>query len=330
MNRFVLVWAITLIIAMPAIAHEVRPARLIVTELSDGHYLVRWKVPALGDRVLAISPVFDTACNTDGDQADGLSMGASVTTWSIQCPIGLAGTTINFNNLSKTMIDVLVQIAFLDGRHYTGLVRPDVATFNIPERAGESSVFRSYTALGIEHILTGWDHLLFVLGLVLLVTNRKRLLLAITGFTIGHSITLALAVLGIVFIDGRPVEAIVALSIVLLGVENIRYRRSGVETLAIRRPWLVSSAIGLVHGLGFAGALSEYGLPAYAEYLSLFAFNLGVELGQLAFVFSLSVAAFLLNRANRNLLIPIQAAAVWLIGISGAYWLVERTLAFYN
>jgi len=321
---------ITLLIAIPALAHEVRPARLIVSELSEGHYLVRWKVPTRGDRVLAINPVFDTKCDTEGDQSDGLSMGASVRTWSIQCTNDLAGTSIKFNNLPKTMIDVLVQMSFLDGRDYTGLVRPDSAVFNIPARDGESTVFRSYTALGIEHILTGWDHLLFVLGLVLLVTNRKRLLLAITGFTIGHSITLALAVLGFVFIDGRPVEAIVALSIVLLGVENIRYRRTGIETLAIQRPWLVSTAIGLVHGLGFAGALSEFGLPAYAEYLSLFAFNLGVELGQLAFVACVIATAFLLNRANQKLLVPIQTAAIWLVGVSGAYWLVERSLAFYN
>ena len=319
-----------LVVAFPANAHEVRPARLIVTELNEGNYLIRWKVPALGDRVLAINPVFDTVCSDEADQHDGLSMGASVRTWSIQCAEGLAGTTITFNNLPATMIDVLVQVTFLDGRQHSGLVRPNVAAFKIPSRDSESSVFRSYVAFGVEHILTGWDHLLFVLGLVLLVTNRTRLLWAITGFTIGHSITLAIAVLGFVIIDGRPVEAIVALSIVLLGVENVRYRRTRVETLAIRRPWLVSSTIGLVHGLGFAGALSEYGLPPYAEYLSLFAFNLGVEIGQLAFVAGLMVAAYLLNRVSYKLLIPVQTAAMWLVGMSGAYWLVERTLTFYN
>lgn len=328
--RLALVAALALIIAMPAIAHEVRPARLDVTELNEGHYLVQWKVPALGDRALAIEPVFDIACSSEDDQKDGMAMGASVRTWSIQCPDGLAGATIKFRNLSTTMIDVLVHVSFLDGRHHTGLVRPDSPEFNIAARASESSLFRSYLAFGVEHILYGWDHLLFVLGLVLLVTNHKRLLWAITGFTIAHSITLALAVLGFVFVDGRPVEAIVALSIVFLGVENIRYRRTGIETLAIRKPWLVSSAIGLVHGLGFAGALSDYGLPAYAQYLSLIAFNLGVELGQLGFVASLLVAAFIVQQFSQKLLIPIQNAAVWLIGVSGAYWLVERTLAFYN
>ncbi len=330
MIRILLAGALALTIAMSASAHEIRPARLDITELNEGHYLVQWKVPALGDRALAIEPVFDTACNAEDDHEDGFAMGASVRTWSIQCPEGLAGATITFRNLSTTMIDVLVHVSFLDGRHHTGLVRPNAAVFNVPTRANESSVFRSYLALGVEHILFGWDHLLFVLGLVLLVTNHKRLLWAITGFTIAHSITLALAVLGFVFIDGRPVEAIVALSIVFLGVENIRYRRTGVDSLAIRRPWLVSSAIGLVHGLGFAGALSEYGLPAYAQYLSLIAFNLGVELGQIGFVASLLLAVFALGRLNQKLLMPLQNAAVWLIGVSGAYWLVERTLAFYN
>ncbi len=330
MTRRYLAALFLLSLAAPALAHEVRPAHLNVTELQEGRYLVRWKVPALGDRVLAIHPTFDTACTVEEDQRDGLSMGASVTTWSIVCSHCLAGTSISFQNLSTTMVDVLVQISFIDGRYYTGLVTPSSAVFKIPKRDSEASVFRSYLTFGVEHILTGWDHLLFVLGLVLLVTNGHRLLWAITGFTVGHSVTLVLAILGFVAVDRRPVEALVALSIVLLGVENVRYRRTGVETLAVRWPWLVSSAIGLIHGLGFAGALSEYGLPAYARYLSLFAFNLGVEVGQLTFVVGLIIAAFLLNRATQKELIWVQSAAIWLVGVSGAYWFVQRTVAFYN
>lgn len=330
MNRCLVVLAIGLAGTGPAWGHEVRPARLIVTELSAGNYLVRWKVPAMGNSRLAIDPVFELPCVAEEPGNDGYSMGASVSTWSISCPGGLAGTRVEFVNLPSTMVDVLVQISFLDGREYTALVRPSMGGYTVPVRESESSVFRAYLTLGVQHIAFGWDHLLFVLGLILLVRDRGRLIGAITGFTIAHSVTLALAMLGFVILDGRPVEAIVALSIVFLAVEVRRFRRTGVESFALRRPWMVSAAIGLVHGLGFAGALSEYGLPAYAEALSLFAFNLGVEIGQLGFVALVLLAGFALQRLNRHALPLVQTAAVWLIGVSGSFWLVERIVGFYT
>ena len=310
-------------------AHEVRPALLKVSELSDGRYLVRWKVPALGNRRLAIDPVFSSGCVEGEDGVDGFAAGASLRSWQIDCAGGLADTDIDFSNLPSTMIDVLVQISFLDGRYYTGLVRPSAPVFHVPARDSEVSVFRSYLLLGIEHILFGWDHLLFVLGLVLLVTGWRRLLWAITGFTIAHSITLALATLGVVQVPGPPVEAIIALSIVFLAVEAMRYRRTGAETLAIRAPWLISMAIGLVHGLGFAAALSEYGLPAHARAISLLAFNLGVETGQLTFIAALLLLGATVKRSATRLLPPIQVSALWFMGVCGSFWLVERVTGFF-
>ncbi|MDP7640208.1 MAG: HupE/UreJ family protein, partial [Candidatus Hydrogenedentes bacterium] len=305
-----------------ASAHEVRPARLDVSEANAGQYLVRWKVPALSGARLAIDPVFPSGCEETGERVDGSAAGAFLRSTYISCGDGLAGSQISFSNLPSTMIDVLVQITFLDGRYYTGLARPNSPYFNVPERDSESSVFSSYLGLGVEHILFGWDHLLFVLGLVLLVTSARRLIWAITGFTAAHSITLALAMLDVIRVPGPPVEAAVALSIVVLAVEGIQYSRSGVETLAIRAPWAVSMVIGLVHGLGFAGALREYGLPAHARFVSLLGFNLGVEAGQLAFVCGLLALGATVRKVDARVLAPTHVLALWFIGVCGSFWLV--------
>lgn len=328
--RLALCCCVLLVLALEAAAHEVRPAHLTVTEVSGDQYLVRWKVPAKGDRRLAIEPVFAAQCAEVGERVEAFAAGASVMSWRVECPGGLAETEIGFANLSRTMIDVLVQMTFLDGRYHMGLVRPSGPVFRVPARDSEASVFGSYLALGIEHILFGWDHLLFVLGLVLVVTNGRRLVWAITGFTVAHSLTLALAMLDVIRVPGPPVEAVVALSIVLLAVEALRYRRSGVDTFAIRAPWAVSMAIGLVHGLGFAGALSEYGLPAYAKLVSLFAFNLGVEVGQLTFVVSLVLLGAAARRVARPTVVPrLEFAVTCFVGVLGAFWLVERVTGFF-
>lgn len=316
-------------LAATATAHEVRPAHLKLTEIDTGRYLARWKVPAMGDRRLAIDPVFESACSEIAGKTENVSAGASILSWQIECADGLADTTIQFTNLSATAVDVLVDISFLDGRVYTGLVRPSKPEFHVPAHDSESRIFFSYTVLGIEHILFGWDHLLFVLGMMLLVTTRRRLIGAITGFTIAHSLTLALAMFDVVRVPGPPVEAIIALSIVFLAVEVARFRQTETETLAIRSPWAISMAIGLVHGLGFAGALSEYGLPAQAKLVSLFAFNVGVEAGQLAFVATVIALAAVARKAEPRALSAGQFAATWFIGICGSFWLIERVAGFF-
>ncbi|MCH7908538.1 MAG: HupE/UreJ family protein [Candidatus Hydrogenedentes bacterium] len=328
MKRLFTMAFLAMAVAMPADAHEVRPAQLKVSEVSPDRFLIRWKVPAMGDRRVAIEPVFAMDCEEPGERVEGYGAGASVRSWRIECAGGLAGSEIGFTNLPATMIDVFVHVTFLDGRAYTGLVRPSAPVFTIPERDSEARIFGSYFALGVEHILFGWDHLLFVLGLVLLVTDGRRLVWAITGFTVAHSITLALATLEIVAVPGPPVEAVIALSILLLAVEVTRYRRTGEKTLAIRWPWAVSLTIGLLHGLGFAGALREYGVPAYAKLVSLLAFNLGVEAGQLAFVAALVVFGLVVGRLKVPVMPRLRVAATWLIGVSGAFWLVQRVVGF--
>lgn len=311
-------------------AHEVRPAHLKVTETTLGRYLVTWKVPAMsGNQRIAIDPQFADDVKVQKDETSVFAGDASIGSFQIAREQGLAGTEINFANLPATMIDVLVQVTFLDGRYYTSIVRPSSPVFQIPERDSEASIFSSYLVLGVEHILFGWDHLLFVLGLTILVTDRRRLLWAVTGFTVAHSITLSLAMLDIVHVPSPPVEAIIALSIVLLAVENIRLRRDGLESMATKSPWLISIVIGLVHGLGFAGALSEFGLPGHAKFIALFSFNLGVELGQVSFILVILVLAGIITKVSSATLPRLQTVAITLIGVMGAFWFVERVVGFF-
>jgi hydrogenase/urease accessory protein HupE len=196
---------------------------------------------------------------------------------------------------------------------------------------GSFEVARTYTRLGIEHILTGFDHLLFVLALVLLVRGTRRLLWTVTAFTLAHSITLALATLGVIRVPGPPVEATIALSIVFVASEIVQQAR-GREGLAARKPWLVAFSFGLLHGLGFAGALAEVGLPQNAIPLALLFFNLGVEIGQLLFIAAVLLLARLAQRLAAGRIDPARASlvAAYAIGGMASYWVIERVSAFWG
>jgi hydrogenase/urease accessory protein HupE len=188
-------------------------------------------------------------------------------------------------------------------------------------------VARTYLALGVEHILTGFDHLLFVLALLLIVKSARRIVATVTAFTVAHSLTLAAATLGFVHLPQPPVEAAIALSIAFVAAEIV-HGLDGRPGLTARAPWLVAFAFGLLHGLGFAGALAEIGLPQSAIPLALLCFNLGVELGQLAFVVALLACLALARRAR----IPWPRAArplpAYAIGALAMFWVIERVAAF--
>jgi hydrogenase/urease accessory protein HupE len=210
-----------------------------------------------------------------------------------------------------------------DGRSFRRVLTADQPSFLVPGVESKLGVVRGYTRLGVEHILTGWDHLLFVLGLVLLVGRGRTLLWTITAFTVGHSITLALASLGIVRVPQGPMEAAIAFSIYLLAVELVR-SRAGQTSVVQRAPWLVAGPFGLLHGLGFAGALAEVGLPQGEIPLALFAFNVGIELGQLAFVAVVLVAMVALRRLPVRWPRWAPALPAYGIGSLAIYWFVER------
>jgi hydrogenase/urease accessory protein HupE len=249
-----------------------------------------------------------------------------VASWEIVCPSGVVGKTVGVEGIATSQADVLLRVALTDGRSFRRVLTPDQPSFLVPKTESKLGVVRGYAVLGIEHILTGWDHLLFVLGLILLVGYGRTLLWTITAFTGGHSVTLALATLGVVNVPPAPIEAAIALSIYLLAVELMR-SRAGRTTFMQRAPWLVAGAFGLLHGLGFAGALAQVGLPRGEIPLALFAFNVGIELGQLAFV---AVVLGVMTLVRR---IPLPqpawgtALASYAIGSLAIYWFLERIAA---
>jgi hydrogenase/urease accessory protein HupE len=242
---------------------------------------------------------------------------------------GLAGKRVEFVGLQGTITDVLVRVALRDGTGSTTLVRPSQPWVEIAGSSGPLAVTRAYLTHGIEHILFGFDHLLFVLALILIVRSRRVLFLTITAFTVAHSITLALATLGVVHVPGPPVEATIALSILLLATEIVHLERGEIG-LTARWPWVVAFTFGLLHGFGFASALSDIGLPQGDIPLALFAFNVGVECGQLAFVAVVSSLAVLLRRVRLGARVERCAleAAPYAIGTLAAFWFFERLAKF--
>ena len=317
-------------------AHDLRPAYLAITETAPDDYAVTWKAPALGERRLAIYPRFPKSA-VEASQREGVFLSdAYVERWSVRAPAGLAGETITIDGLPESRTDVLVRIDRLNGETSTTRLTPASPSFEVPASMGLRQVATAYLGLGVEHILFGVDHLIFVLALILLVKGWKRVLLTVTAFTVAHSITLGAATLGYLNVPGPPVEAAIALSIVLVAVEIVNVSR-GQESLAARIPWLIAFAFGLLHGLGFAGALSEVGLPGHAIPVALLFFNIGVELGQLLFV----AAVMLLYSGWQRLWLrvaPVGATqshslptigAAYCIGGIASFWLIERVYVFW-
>jgi hydrogenase/urease accessory protein HupE len=326
-------WALALVALLPsspATAHPLAPALLELHTLEDGRAEVAWKTSRLKPRGADIRPLLPSECPAISD-AQVEEDGQSVTLrWSIQCPEnqGLVGRRIAISGLEATRIDVLVRVTLADQRVVSTVLRAGDSEFLIPARPGKGQVFRAYTQLGFEHILTGPDHLLFVLGLILLVVGARPLVKTVTAFTVGHSITLSIVALGWVRVPSSLIEIFIAGSVLLLAVE-LTTRSPEHPSLIRRKPWLVAVAFGLLHGMGFAGALAEIGLPDDEIPLALFAFNVGIELGQLAFVAVILAGKALLGT-------PLERAPSWLfrapayaIGTLAVYWMLERTAAIF-
>jgi hydrogenase/urease accessory protein HupE len=257
--------------------------------------------------------------------------GTAVQRWRMQIDGGLTGKAIEFPNLAATRIDVLVRVERSDGTSQVGRVLPLAPSFVVTASPGAFEVAQTYTVLGIEHILAGLDHLLFVLALLLLVQGTRRLIATITAFTVAHSLTLFAATLGWLNVPGPPVEAVIALSIVFLAGEIV-HARQGRPGLTQRRPWIVAFSFGLLHGLGFAGALAEVGLPPLSIPTALLFFNVGVEIGQLIFIAVVLGAIAVARRIARRL--KFEAPSWWwrvppyAIGGIASFWLVQRVAAF--
>ncbi|MBW2244338.1 MAG: HupE/UreJ family protein [Deltaproteobacteria bacterium] len=316
-----------LVCASAAGAHEVRPGYLEIRETDPGVYQLSWKVPAKGDRRLAMAVRLPEGCVEDQREAR-LAAGAHVTRWRATCTEGLVGARITIDGLETTRTDVLARVELLGGPEQVERLLPEAPSFIVRGESHWTEVARTYGALGIEHILLGFDHLLFVLGLLILVGGLRRLVATITAFTVAHSITLAAASLDWIHVAQTPVEACIALSIMFVGAEILRVHAGG-GGLAARKPWLVAFGFGLLHGLGFAGALQEIGLPSGSIPLALAAFNVGVELGQLAFVGAALAVGALIGLGLARFRPALERGAAYAIGSLAAFWLIDRVVGFW-
>lgn len=309
-------------------ANDIQAALLDIREAEDGWFDATFKVPLKGAEVIAITPVFSDDIMQFGSTVTREVTGAMLQTSRYHALDGsIVGMKITIAGLLTQQVDVLLQVKLVDGTSHSAILKPSAPHYTIPAVEDLRSVATGYTTMGIGHILSGFDHLLFVLALILLIRDRWTLLKAITAFTLAHSITLALASLGLVSVPSKPTEAVIALSIVFLALEILR-QANGTGGIAVQSPWIVAFGFGLVHGLGFAGALSEVGLPQHAIPLALLAFNVGVEIGQLMFVGVVLALIFAVRRAGIKEGFVEHRLAPYVIGCMAAYWVIDRTVAF--
>src|SRR5579862_172797 len=323
--RVLLILTVTLAGSVPggASGHEVRPGYLELKQTGAESWSVLWKVPAQGEMRLSIHPQFPDGCAPVSEPIALQTTGAYMERTTIACKGGLVGRAIGVDGLSTTMTDVLVRSVRADESVQVARLTPATPAFVFEAAPGSLEVARAYTALGVEHILGGIDHLLFVLGLLLIVRNKWVLVKTITAFTVAHSVTLAAATLGWVHVPQPPVEAVIALSILFLASELAK-QRQGHAGLMERYPWIVAFTFGLLHGLGFAGALREVGLPESDIPLALFTFNVGVEFGQLMFVGTALLTLAALRRFLSRLPTWTHAVPAYGIGTMAAFWWLQR------
>lgn len=325
----------------PVAAHEIRPVFLGLSERPDGSVEARLKLPLFrsGD-LAAVQLRFAEDCKTLDTAENSLSEDSLLQRWRFRCNTGLAGQTLQLSGFSALVPDGLVTARFADGREVSYAVNRDHAQLRLEPQAAAHPArsLLAYIPIGIEHIAFGFDHLLFVLGLMLIWwrsgARLSRLIGTVSAFTLAHSLTLSLAVLGGWSLPPAPVEALIALSILLLAVELAKATRSGTQelpdTLTFRKPWLVAFVFGLLHGFGFAGALRETGLPQAAQGWALLLFNLGVEAGQLMFIASAALLYALLRSLTALRLAQLTPALQLLIGSVAAAWFIERSWQIFG
>jgi hydrogenase/urease accessory protein HupE len=320
------IWLLALAASMNASAHEIRPGYLEIRQIEVDTYDVTWRVPGRGDGRLMIRALMPEGCTEATPIRSSREPGAFIDRWTTSCPAGLVGGTIFIDGLATTLTDVLVRIERLDGAMQTARLTPDSASMLVVAAPSWREVATAYLGLGVDHILSGVDHLLFVFAMLLLVHGWKRLIATVTAFTVAHSITLAAATLGFVNVSQVPIEAIIALSIAVVAAELLRSDDRG--TVTQRWPWTIAFVFGLLHGFGFAGALTEVGLPEQSIPLALLFFNVGVELGQILFIFGCLVLGALARRIDLSVPPAMAHWPAYGIGIVAAFWTIERVAGF--
>jgi len=321
-----------LLIALPVLAHRLSPAFFGLTEKAPNAFDVQWKVSISGGLAAVLEPQIPAGCSLTEPVRTYVVDDVRLQHGALSCPEGLAGKAFTVNGLAATQTDVLLRVDYLDGTASSQRLTPEAPAVTIPERPSAFEVVRTYLVLGIEHILLGIDHLLFVLALLLIVDGAGRLVATVTAFTVAHSITLGAATLGLVRVPSAPVEAVIALSILFLASELARRdapHPAREDSLTRRFPWIVAFAFGLLHGFGFAGALSEVGVPQHAVPLALLFFNAGVELGQLIFIAAVFGLAWLVRVSALRVPAQWSRAVAYGVGSVAAFWFIERTAGIF-
>ena len=314
MNKVIL-GLICAVLVSPVFSHEFSPAHLIIEEDADFEYEVTWMYPIRNLGPVNLSLPNDCQSNSLESFQESKYLSEKI---SLQCSDSIKGKDIFIKGLS-ILNDALVTIKFLDGERYEGLVSVIDSKLTVPE---EVQVFPTgYFMLGVEHLIGGPDHLLFVFGLLFIVFGWQNLIKTITAFTLAHSITLGLSVLEIVSLPSATIEALIALTIIYLALE-IKDERNNKST-----PWLMAFGFGLLHGFGFAGALSEIGIANEQLLLSLLFFNIGIEIGQLIMIPLFLISIWLLQKVKFNF--SVTKLSSYAIGGMGSFWLIERVLGIF-
>lgn len=319
------------LVSQQAFAHEVRPAYLEIDQTRAGTYKVVWKQPTMGDVAIHLVPHLSNGWLENQPSDEYAAAGFLIKTWIVNTKKRdpLPGQTITIEGLEQTITDVYVRIRLFNNQRLDMIVRPEQPTIKISLTDGGAMAMSSFVLLGIQHILTGPDHLLFVLGLLLLVRDRWTLLKTVSAFTLAHSVTLAAATFGLINLPTPLLNALIALSILFVAPEIIRAQNGG-TSLTIRYPWIVSFAFGLLHGMGFASGLTSLGLERSALLYALVFFNIGVEIGQLLFI----ALVLALKRAFGLMEIrwprAFEMAPTYAIGVLGATWTIQYSAILFG
>lgn len=313
-------------------AHALQPGYLELSLAGKQQYDVVWKIPMVREQPMAITAVLPENCNPRKAPSPVWDGAAYISRWTATCTGGLEGGQIRIDGLGTTTTDVLVRFEFATGATEARRLTPENASFVVPAQPSRFEVVQTYLSLGLDHILTGIDHLLFVLALLLLLQDLRSVIITITAFTIAHSLTLAGATLGWVQVPGPPVEAVIALSIVFVASRIVANTRENPDLMA-RYPWSIAFVFGLLHGFGFAGALAEIGLPQDSIPMALLFFNLGIELGQLLFVIfcfaTIAVYRTITRRRDHPLPAWGRTVPAYAIGSLAVFWVIERVNSFW-
>lgn len=325
--RFLFTLSVSFLLQMPAMAHPLAPGLLALTEVEENQFQSIWKLPNKTANDNRLSPQFPNTCTMqDIQQPVSVGTGRSQS-FKLSCSESILQHRFGVNGMTASTSGVLLRITLLDDRVVHQMLNAENNIFIIPSKQTISSIFFRYISLGAEHLIQGIDHVLFVITLAILVGWGRQLLWTITLFTIGHSATLTLTALGVISFPVLLVESIIALSIAWAAADVIKSEVGGTkEGILHKRPWLMSGGFGLLHGMGFAGALAEIGLPQQALTISLAAFNIGIEIGQLIIIGLFFSTVFLLLKMGVVFSGRFKSLLCYGIGIAGATWFWQRLL----